>query len=120
MFANDNDAERKAKTIADWLADYDSFQSHSRRVGREQLAEKEVRVSNLELDHDLQDAVLSVYHATMHTFSGTGAVKIIENHHGQAWVLTAPQLILQPAPPPAQAAPASPNRAERRHPARGS
>jgi hypothetical protein len=33
----------------------------------------------------LQDAVLSVHHATMHTFNGA-AVKIIENHLGVAYV----------------------------------
>ena len=31
-------------------------------------------------------AVLSVHHATMHTFAQTGALKIIENHLGRAYI----------------------------------
>jgi hypothetical protein len=45
-----------------------------------------VNVTPLENDNKLQDLVLSIHHATMHTFSGTPASKIIENHLGRAWV----------------------------------
>jgi hypothetical protein len=31
--------------------------------------------------------MLSVYHAIHHTFLGTGAAKIIENHHGRAAIV---------------------------------
>jgi hypothetical protein len=40
----------------------------------------------LESDQALQDAVLSIYHAVTHSFIGTGAVKIIENHTGKAYL----------------------------------
>ena len=40
----------------------------------------------LEQDQTLQDLVLSVFHATTHTFSGTVAVKVIENHPRKAFV----------------------------------
>jgi len=50
-------------------------------VGRDKVAEIGVNVTPLEKDSKLLDAVLSVHHATMHMFSGTPAVKIIENHH---------------------------------------
>jgi len=56
-----------------------------------------VKVVRLEDDHDLQDAVLSVHHATMHTFSGTPATKIIENQHGRAWVKMSGE-VLVPVP----------------------
>ena len=103
MFAGEEGAATRAQEIADWFADYESFNSHGRRVGREQAREKGVKVANLETDHKLQDALLSVHHATMHTFATTGMLKIIENHNGRAWIRV--QLmpnVAQIASPPAQ------------------
>ena len=42
---------------------------------------------SLEDDSALQDLVLTVHHAYMHTFSTTPAIKIIENHNGKAMVI---------------------------------
>jgi len=42
-------------------------------------------VDDLEADQELQDAVLSLHHATMHTLDGP-TVKIIENQLGRAFV----------------------------------
>ena len=86
MLLAEPDSNTKARRIANWFADYESFNSHGRRVGRDQARQIGVKVSDLEDSEDLQDAVLSVHHATMHTFAGTSAQKIIENHHGRAWV----------------------------------
>lgn len=86
MMNGEEDAAEKSRKIAEWFADYESFRSHGRRVGREQARETGLKVVNLEDDDKLQDAVLSVHHAAMHTFSGTTAQKIIENHAGRAWV----------------------------------
>ncbi|MBI4200623.1 MAG: serine protease [Chloroflexi bacterium] len=123
MFANDAEAERKSADIAAWFADYESFQSHGRRVSPDQAIEKGLKVAWLEGDDKLQDAVLSVHHATMHTFSGTlvglHPAKIIENHHGRAWVKMTGQLVVQAAPvaPPHVTPPVS--RQERRRLERG-
>ena len=106
MFAGEQDAEARARAIADWLGDYDSFKSHSRRVGREQARSHGLTIVDLEDDHQLQDAVLSIHHATMLTFSGTPSVKIIENHHGRAWVRSA---LSAPVPTPQQLAPQQPS-----------
>jgi len=119
MFANDSEALKKSAAIANWFADYENFHSHLRRVGRDKVSEIGVNVIPLEKEHDLQDAVLSIHHATMHTFSGTPAVKIIENHHGRAWVIMAHRIMLQPVPVIPPGTPAAPNRAERRRIARG-
>jgi hypothetical protein len=99
IFAGEPDPEEQARSVAKWLGDYDSFQSHGRRVGREQAKEHGVRVTDLETYHDLQDAVLSVHHATMVTFGGTPAVKIIENHHGRAWIKSSAVQVATPAQP---------------------
>ena len=86
MLSREPDADDKAREIADWFADYEGFRSHNRRVGFDQATSLGLRVSALEKDDSLQDLVLSIHHAAMHTFSGTPANKIIENHLGRAWV----------------------------------
>lgn len=112
MLSGEEDAKGKAETVANWFADYESFRSHGRRVGRDQARDIGVKVVNLEKDPKLQDAVLSVHHATMHTFASTPAQKIIENYHGRAWVrMSARSVIPIPAVNPIQTR----NRAERRH-----
>ena len=77
---------KAAEQIADWFADYEAFRSHGRRVGRENARSVNVKIVDLEDNPDFQDAVLSVHHATMHTFAATPTAKIIENHHGRAWI----------------------------------
>ncbi len=121
MFANDAEARTKAATIADWFSDYESFHSHGRRVGFDQAARIGVKVARLEDDDDLQDKILSIHHATMLTFQGTLAFKIIENHHGKAWIRMPAQVMVRPVPTVASPTLQSPvpNRAERRRQASG-
>ena len=44
MLSEEKDAKGKAKAIADWFADYESFRSHGRRVGRDQARSKGIKV----------------------------------------------------------------------------
>ena len=75
-----------AESIAEWLANHEAFKSHSRHISRSELRAHNLNVTNLENDDKLQDLVLSVYHAATHTFSVTGAVKIVENNTGRAFI----------------------------------
>jgi ATP-dependent protease ClpP protease subunit len=86
MLAGDPDAKRKAAAIARYFASYKKHQSHGMGIDRDQARAVGVNVADLEADPKLQDAVLSVHHAAMHTLSSTGAVKIVENHLGKAFV----------------------------------
>jgi hypothetical protein len=124
MFAGDADAATKAETASKWFADFNFFKSHGRRVSRDDVKKLDLKVTELEEDSELQDLVLSVHHATRHTFSNTGTTKIIENHNGHAYIEQLQQIQVvsgppqQPAPPgqpqsPVQA-PAAGNRAQRR------
>ena len=79
---------RTARSIARKLARRSEFLSHGRHVRRDQARTLGLVVDDLEADETFQDLVLSVFHATTHTFSGTNAVKIIENHKGNAFVKT--------------------------------
>jgi hypothetical protein len=104
MFRRDTDKKAKAKKIAAWLANHRDFKSHGRHIPRWRLEHTGFRVERPEKDRKLQDAVLSVLHACTHTFAGTPAAKIIENHCGVAFIkmhLSQQQMVqLAPAKPP--------------------
>jgi ClpP class serine protease len=72
--------------IAKFLSNHDNFKSHGRHISREKAKEVGLKIEDLEADDNLQDLVLSIFHATTLTFSRTPAVKIIENHIGKAFI----------------------------------
>ena len=89
MFAGIDDLEERenrAQFVAAWLADHTTFKSHSRHLPRVKLQKKGLLITPLEKDEILQDLSLSIFHATTHTFSGTAATKIVENHSGRAFI----------------------------------
>lgn len=102
MFKGRRDAEERAKAVSDWLADHRHFKSHSRHLTRDDLSNKGMTVVPLESDPMLQDQVLSVFHAAMHTLGMTPAIKIVENHLGRAFIKSMavpPPIPLGVAPP---------------------
>lgn len=80
----DDEAEARAESISSFLSDRQQFKSHGRRIDRQTAELNGLQVESLEADQTLQDAVLSVFHAAMHTHAGRPAMKIIENHQGRA------------------------------------
>ncbi|MCX6142261.1 MAG: hypothetical protein NTZ35_03485 [Ignavibacteriales bacterium] len=93
-----------ADKIADELARHESYKSHGRHISLEDAKQLGLVIEPLEADHTFQDKVLSVFHATMHAFAGTPAVKIIENHLGRAYIKMQQQIVIprQPEVPPSQ------------------
>jgi len=89
-----------AKLIATELAKHEHWRTHGRPLDARFLKSKGMRVVLLEKDQQLQDKVLTVYHAAMHTFSATAATKIIENHLGRAFIKLAQVQIVQGPQPP--------------------
>jgi len=89
MFQEEADAKKKSKHIAEWLSDHKQHKSHSRHITRDELITEGLFIERLEDDQELQDIVLSVYHAVTHTFSMTNTIKIIENNKGRAFVKSA-------------------------------
>jgi hypothetical protein len=109
MFAGDRQSKKKAAKLATWLARHRHFKSHGRHIPRHELEAKGFVVEHLEADERFQDLVLSVFHATNHTFTGTSAVKIIENHEGRAFIKSlAMQVPIQMQAPVIQPAPTQP------------
>ncbi|MFN2569437.1 MAG: serine protease [Candidatus Dormibacteria bacterium] len=94
MFGGESDGAAKAGEVAGYFGNYEIHRSHSLGIDREQARAQGVRIENLENDAALQDAVLSVHHATMHTLQGPG-VKIIENHLGRTYAKVTQQLVVQ-------------------------
>jgi hypothetical protein len=94
MLAARDDRKEKAQQIAAFFASYEEHRSHSLGIDRERAREQGVVIDDLEGDQTLQDAVLSVHHATMHTLAGP-AVKIVENHLGRTYAKLAQQIAFQ-------------------------
>ena len=85
---------QKAQEIAKWLANFAEHKTHGRPIGIELARSKGLNVSALEDDQSLQEAVLSVFHATMVTFQATGCLKVVENHLGKGHYI-----VVQVSPP---------------------
>jgi hypothetical protein len=86
MFKGEADAAAKAEKIGEWLGSHGEFKTHSRPLARDVLEAQGLKIDKLEANQQEQDAFLSVFHTFMHTINGTGAVKIIENQLGKAYL----------------------------------
>lgn len=95
MLKSDADAAAKAETIVKELGDHALTKSHARHLSAARCHQIGITVKMLEADQALQDAVLSVHHASILTLAGTAAFKLIENHEGVASVSVAQQVIVQ-------------------------
>jgi len=78
-------AQRLARTINE-LANPEVSKSHSRPLNYERLGVLGLNLKRLEDDQELQDAVLKAHHSCIVTFSGTPAIKLIENHQGGSFI----------------------------------
>lgn len=95
MLAGKPDAAVKADTILSELVDHSLTLSHARHLSASKCRSIGLEVVMLEDDQKLQEAVLSVHHALIHTLSATGAYKVIENHKGVAFILAAQTVVIQ-------------------------
>ncbi len=68
------------------LGDHSVNKSHARHLSADKCKNMGLVVVDLESDSRLQDLVLSIHHACIHTLSSTGAIKIIENQKGIAFI----------------------------------
>jgi len=97
MFKKSRKRNEYAKEVADKLAAHKDLLTHGRPLDRVFLKNTlRMKIDFLEQDQQLQDKVLTVYHATMHTFSMTPATKIIENQLGRAFIKRIAVVVKQP------------------------
>jgi ATP-dependent protease ClpP protease subunit len=73
-----------AERIVKELGDHALTKSHSRHLSAARCKDIGLNIEMMEDDKELQDAILSVHHACIHTLSSTGCFKIIENQDGKA------------------------------------
>ena len=78
-----------AKIVND-LSDHQQMKAHSRHIGMKEAQKIGLNISQLEKDNDLQDIVLTIHHAYMHTLNSTPAIKIVENHIGIGQIQSLP------------------------------
>jgi hypothetical protein len=103
MLSGKVDAEERVGTILKELVDHSLTLSHARHLSASKCKSIGLEISMLEDDQRLQEAVLSVHHACIHTLAATGAYKIIENQNGVAYIQVAQTVIMQgPAGQPRQ------------------
>ena len=88
MFHGEPDAANKAQVIVGILGSHAATQMHARHIHKDRARSLGLKVVDLEDDQRLQDAVLSVHHATMITFDQTRMFKILENQKGSSYIST--------------------------------
>ena len=109
-------AERRAKAIANQLANHNNFKSHSRPIWMDQLRDMGIKVKALrEVSEEFESAIMDVYWAIDVTFGGTPAFKIIEHSSTDAAYIRLGGIVEVPANKPAQQ---GLNRQQRRQQAR--
>jgi hypothetical protein len=86
LFFGDTDADQKATDLVEFLISHDLHRAHGRHLHRGELSQRGLKITELETDPNMQDAVLSVHHACMLTVGNSGSAKLIENHLGIAHV----------------------------------
>jgi hypothetical protein len=91
MFAGEEKAREKAAQIVLKLNNHADTKTHARHIHADEAQRFGLKILMLEDAPEMQDAVLTTHHAYMHTFAGSGAAKIIENHLGNAIVFNVRQ-----------------------------
>ena len=84
--ADETERNEKIDTIIEKLGDHSVSLSHARHLSYKNCDEMGLVVERLEDDQTLQELVLSVHHAMMHTLESTFASKVVENHKGAAYI----------------------------------
>jgi len=108
MFAGYGDnqlAETKAKEIANWFNDHKKHKSHGKPLRYEEVNAKGVNVQALEDEDELQDRVLSAWHAVQISLSAVAVNKIVESSNADSksgcWMISGSpgvQLVVNPQP----------------------
>jgi len=110
MFRRSRQRKERAEAIANALAAHEVWRTHGRPLDLIYLRSLRMKVVSLESDQQLQDKVLTLYHATMHTFGGTAATKIIENQLGRAFIKLSQEVVVGIPRPPQPPQPQQPER----------
>ena len=88
MFGDEpRQAAEKANKVVGFLGDHDGTKTHARHINIDEAINIGMKVVRMEENQPVQDTVLTVHHAFMHTFGNSKAIKIIENQIDNAVVI---------------------------------
>lgn len=83
MFAKSKRSEEKARKVVNFLNNHHDTKAHDCHIDAVLARKIGLNIVELEKDQKLQDLVLTVHHACMHTFAqAQNLQKIVENHNG--------------------------------------
>jgi ATP-dependent protease ClpP protease subunit len=86
MLKDETNSTATAERIIKELGDHALTKSHARHLSATKCKDIGLKIEMLEEDQKLQDIVLTLHHACIHTLSATACFKIIENHAGIAYI----------------------------------
>ena len=89
MLSQEPDPKAAAASAAEKLGSHDLTLAHERHLHRDEVRDFGLKVVDLEDDQKFQDLVLAVHHACTQTLGATSAYKLIENHSGSSYILSA-------------------------------
>ncbi len=78
--------EEKIAEVLNLFSERSNTKSHSRHISIDKCKSVGLNIIDMEMENELQDLILTVHHSFMHTFSNSNAVKIVENHLGNAFI----------------------------------
>lgn len=98
MLKENLDPIADAKKIVEKLGSHKETYTHAKHIHRKECQDLGIVVRELEEMEkraiggckDLQDCILTIHHTYMHTFSNSTAIKIAENHIGNAMIMYMP------------------------------
>ncbi len=83
-----HNAKESANKVVEQLGSHEDTKTHARHIHIDEAKSLGLKIKSLESDFkkDFQDLVLTIHHAYMHTFASSTAIRIVENHLGNAIV----------------------------------
>ena len=85
MFKDDPDADKKATKVIEKLGSHKGTKTHDRHISATDAKKLGLKVTMIERDQKLQDAVLTLHHCYMMTFSRSKVIKLFESSHGKCF-----------------------------------
>lgn len=81
-----NNPELDIDNIYEVFLNHQHSYSHSRHIPKDQCKAAGLKIIDLELNQDLQDAVLSLHHCYMILFDKIACSKVVENQIGGCFI----------------------------------
>lgn len=85
MFKDEKDSEKLARKVVGTIGIHATTKAHDRHLDAKRCKAIGLKVEQLEKNQELQDAVLSIHHATLITIQAAQSIKFMENQNGAVY-----------------------------------